>query len=358
MSRTPRQWLLNGPATFLREVAQIANENGVAVVVAPPHCPPQIDAALEAALHQPWLPSIDAKSDEPPLAGLSRAFEVEARSAAALPVDRAAEGKAAIVEGLDEASLQRRETTLRAWVGGCSRRQRFGAVLVVVITPACESAIKGIGVRVLPWRGVIGSRDAMSWALDGMPNALDPLLGRLAVETAVQLAGWDLDSVARLVESFATTPRRMFDFSQSFAEGLPMPSWSDGTSDLFDDVAFSKLGCCGREEIARRIWRAQVTVLFGWLESERNGFVRRHRRALLELVNRSRVLAADLDTLEWADIARLVKPAFVAGDRRVELADEARAVRNALAHLEPIDYPRFARIRLLTRGDRGESDGS
>ncbi|QGM99984.1 hypothetical protein [Methylocystis parvus] len=197
----------------------------------------------------------------------------------------------------------------------------------------------------------------MSWALDGVPSALDPLLGRLAVETAVQLAGWDLESVARFVESFATAPRRMFDISQSPSDGTRAASWALGTSDLFDGVVFSTLDCCGREEIARRIWRAQVTVLFGWLESERSGFVRRHRRALRECVSRS-LLTADLDSLEWAEIARLTKAAFAAGDRRVELADEARAVRNALAHLEPIDYSRFARIRSLTHADRGEGDSA
>jgi hypothetical protein len=47
----------------------------------------------------------------------------------------------------------------------------------------------------------------------------------------------------------------------------------------------------------------------------------------------------------------LIKTDATTRHRRVELADEARAARNALAHLKPIDYARFARIRSLARDD-------
>src|ERR1019366_4744400 len=111
MSRAPRPWTLPGPAAFIRVVAQTANEKGVVVIVTPPHCLPGIDAAIEASLHQPWLPTLDAGSDEPPLAALSRAFEIDVRSAAALPIDRGTEGKVVVVTGLDDGSWPRWETT-------------------------------------------------------------------------------------------------------------------------------------------------------------------------------------------------------------------------------------------------------
>jgi len=352
MSRAPRLWTLPGPSTFVRSVAEIATNDGIVAIIAPPHCPPQLDAALEAALHQPWLPALDARSDEPPLAALSRAFEADVRSAAALPVDRAAEGKAVVVHDLDAGSWPRWETTLRAWATGCARRPRFGAILVAIVGPACESAIKSVGLRSLPWRDVIGSRDAMLWALDRVPSTLDPLFGRLAVETAMALAGWDLDTVAQFAESFAASPRRMFDVPPSRADGVLTACWAEGTTDLLDGVAFPLLTCCGQEEVSRRVWRAQATVLFGWLETERSGFVRRHHRMLRNRVDRARAPDVDLSTLEWAEIARLSKAAFAAGDRRIPLAEEARTARNALAHLEPIDYSHFARVLSLTRADR------
>jgi hypothetical protein len=49
-----------------------------------------------------------------------------------------------------------------------------------------------------------------------------------------------------------------------------------------------------------------------------------------------------------------MKVMFAVHDRRVQLAAEARTVRNALAHLKPIEYARFARIRALARDDRGK----
>ena len=107
MSRAPRQWSLPGPTAFVRAVAQIANDDGIAAVIAPPHCLPQLDAALEGALCQPWLPTLNAQLDEPPLTALSRALDVDTLSASALPTDRVAEGKAVVVEGLDPRSWSR-----------------------------------------------------------------------------------------------------------------------------------------------------------------------------------------------------------------------------------------------------------
>jgi hypothetical protein len=354
MSRAPRQWSLPGPSAFVHTVAKIANDDGVAAVIAPPHCLPLLAAALEAVLNQPWLPAIQARSDEPPLGALSRAFEIDARSASAVPINPAAEGKAAVVEGLDATSWARWETTLRAWAAGCRQRPRFGAVLVAIVAPDCENAIKAVGVQSLPWRGVIGSRDAMLWALDRVPAEIEPLLGRLAVETAVALAGWDLDAIAKLVETFTTASRRMFDVPLAMVDSGRTASWSEGTADLLDGVEFPLLSLCGRDEVVRRVWRAQTTVLFGWLETERSDFLKRHARAILESARRMRLPTADLDALEWAEIARLMKAAYTARDRRAELAEEAREARNALAHLEPINYARFARIRSLASDDRSK----
>jgi hypothetical protein len=316
-------------------------------------CLPQLDAALEAALCQPWLPTLNGQLDEPPLTALSRAFNLETHSASALPINRAAEGKAVFVDGLNASSWSRWETTLRAWAAGCARRPRFGAILLAIVTPDCESAIKAVGVRSLRWRNVIGSRDSILWALDRVPAELDPLLGRLAVETAVALAGWNLDAIGQFVATFATSPRRMFDIPSSSADNARKAAWTEGTMDLLDGVEFPLLSFCSRDEVTRRIWRAQTTVLFGWLETERSDFLARHRRAILESARRGQVPTADLDALEWTEIARLMKAAFSARDRRAELADEARAARNALAHLQPIDYVHFARIRSLARDDRG-----
>jgi hypothetical protein len=267
MSRAPREWSLPGPTAFVHAVTKIANDDGVAAVIAPPHCLPQLDAALEAALCQPWLPTLNAQLDEAPLLTLSRALNLETHSASALPINREAEGKAVLVDGLNASSWSRWETTLRAWAAGCARRPRFGAILLAIVAPDCESAINAIGVRSLRWRNVIGSRDAMLWALDRVPAKLDPLLGRLAVETAVALAGWDLDAIGQFVSTFATSPGRMFDVPPCSVDNARKADWTMGTMDLLDGVEFPLLSFCTWDETTRRVWRAQTTVLFGWLET-------------------------------------------------------------------------------------------
>ena len=124
--------------------------------------------------------------------------------------------------------------------------------------------------------------------------------------------------------------------------------------DMLDGVEFPLLSACSRDDATRRIWRAQTTVLFGWLEAERSEFLSRHRRTILESARRRGAPVADLDALEWSEIARLAKATFGARDRRTEFADEARAARNALAHLKPIHYEQFARSRSFSRSDRGK----
>src|SRR5262249_35388161 len=120
MIRAPRQWSLPGPSEFVRSVTQIANENGIVAVIAPPRFFPQLDAALENGFGQHWLPNLRANADEAPLTALSRGFNVEVRSAAKLPTDRAIEGRVLIVEGIDGTAWPRWETTLRAWCAACA----------------------------------------------------------------------------------------------------------------------------------------------------------------------------------------------------------------------------------------------
>jgi hypothetical protein len=199
MSLAPAHWELPGPSAFVVDIVEEARATGIVAVVTPRHCPSDLDAALKDRLGVFDLPIIDARHETPPLEALSSAFDVELKSAGSLPSSAEAEGRAAFVIELEAASVSRWETTVRAYLAGCGTRPRFGATLILGASPDCQSALRGMGVGCLPWRNVIGFRDALLWALRDRKIA-DPMLGRLAAETAVCLAGWELEEVSRQMQ--------------------------------------------------------------------------------------------------------------------------------------------------------------
>ena len=120
MSLAPAHWELPGPSAFVANVIEHARAAGVVAVIAPRQCPDDLDLALKDRLGVFDLPIIDARDSAPPLDALSRAFNVELKSGRSLPSATEAEGGAAFLIGLDAVSASRWETTLRAYLAGCS----------------------------------------------------------------------------------------------------------------------------------------------------------------------------------------------------------------------------------------------
>src|SRR5262249_37884450 len=137
VARSP--WDLPGPAAFVTKVVEKAHDSGIVAVIAPAHCPSDLDAVFRDQLGVLDLPTIDAREGALPLQALSRAFNMELISARSLPSATEAEGRAAFVAGLDRVSAVQWETTLRAFLAGCRQRRRFGAMLLIGASPDCQS---------------------------------------------------------------------------------------------------------------------------------------------------------------------------------------------------------------------------
>jgi hypothetical protein len=250
----------------------------------------------------------------------------------------------AFVIELGAASIPRWETTVRAYLAGCGARPRFGAILVLGASPDCQSALRRMGVACHPWRNVIGFRDALLWALRDTKIA-DPMLGRLAAETAVCLAGWELEEVSRQMQRLHSI-RAIFEIPAS-CRAHDDPSWAQGQIDDFGGVEFKRL-VCSANEITRRMWRAQLTVLFGWLETLRGEFVQQHRGWLRAAIHADPG-SVDTSELEWADLGRLARQSLPSSDLRRRFAESARAMRNALAHMQAVEFEMFHRLSQCIR---------
>jgi hypothetical protein len=126
------------------------------------------------------------------------------------------------------------------------------------------------------------------------------------------------------------------------------PSWEQGQIDDFDGVEFKRLALCGAEEITRRMWRAQLTVLFGWLETLRGEFVQQHQGWLRAAIHADPG-SVDTSELEWADLGRLARQSLPSSDLRRRFAESARAMRNALAHMQAVEFEMFHRLSQCIR---------
>ncbi|MGO8738935.1 hypothetical protein [Rhodoblastus sp.] len=338
MTPTISKWDLPGPSAFIDDVLRDAQARGCAAVVMPKHGPDDLAGVLRERLDLFDLPIIDARSGQAPLQALSRAFEVELNSARALGSKAEAEGRAVLITGFDANSASTWETTLRAFLAGRSSRTQFGAIIVLGVMPEGHHATAEMGIVCHIWRNVIGFRDALLWALRERKVA-DPLLGRLAAEVAVSLAGWDLEEVWRQMQRL-TNAKTVFERPVT-AEIQNNPSWANGEIDEFDGLPFKRLASCGPEEVDRRIWRAQVTVLFGWLESVRNNFVAKNHKWLREGGNGEVIEPSEM---EWSHLFHRARMTLAPSDPRRRLTEHARAMRNALAHGESIDFEMYRRL--------------
>jgi hypothetical protein len=302
--------------------------------------PDGLDDALEEALQLSHkLRVLDYQAGCHPLSALSDAFDVDLRSARSLAEDTRASGKALLLRGLDAASSIQWDTTLRAFMSG-RNRTRYSALIILTIGPGEAPMLQACGAVIQPWQGVISRADAMLVALSALRHTRNHLRDRLAIEVAVALCGWDLAGVADEAERRARSGADLFTIPLGKATAADREKWEDGLCDLFDGVPFVKPAACHPLVLRHRVWRAQVAVLFGWLEEIRLAFVRGIAPAL-------RVKEADLSNWEWSDIAHNLEGRITRNHQ--EFAERCRRVRNRLAHREPVSWEEFA--DLLHRTD-------
>jgi len=334
------QWDLTGPSAFVIKIAEQAEASGISAIIAPKHFPEGLEDAIKEKLALLDLPVIDARQNIPPLAALSYAFKVELKSGRSLPLMAEAEGYVAVVIGINASTLTAWETTLRAYQSGCKERPQYGPIIILKADPDCHETIEQMGIACHVWQDIIGYLDSLQWALQDQKKA-DPMLGRLAVETAVCLAGWELEEVSRQMIRMDST-KSIFDIPDSNEE-CDDPIWEQGQIDKFDGVLFKRLALSDRKEISRRIWRAQVTVLFGWLETLREEFIRQNHAWLREATQAGKS-SIDISLQEWTEIGRLTRQILPEGDLRRRYSETASEMRNALAHTRIIEYKLYNRL--------------
>ncbi|KQB14195.1 hypothetical protein [Rhodobacter capsulatus] len=180
--------------------------------------------------------------------------------------------------------------------------------------------------------GRIRRGDAMIWAEFGVGTQNSDVVTHLAVSLAVELCGWRLDLIEDLV-------------SQRPEDILDPRGWLRRNSDLRSDLVASFAGkpfACpislmadGKvAEVEHRIWKAQVSAVFPWIEQQRLQCIDHFRKSLRLDEQAAKLGVTQVEDLEFGALKYQLRS--TASRNQSELISAFATMRNALAHRKPV----------------------
>lgn len=330
-------WALPSAQQFLAEVAPMIWRGGAVI-----SCDASTPAGLAERLVNHLREDLTLERIDPPPGVLPLAVLGEhCGRAGATMAQVLASGRFFLIEGQDMAApdLDRWSHALTDFACQFEKAGQGGALLF--LGPA---RVPRLGK--LDWATRLRRTDAMIWAEYAVPAGRSELMQRLAVNLAVELCGWRLDLVADLVsqrEEDILDP--MGWLQRQIDEAIATPA-------SFGHASFAcplhLLVKSETVELRRRIWAAQLSVLFPWIEGHRQMLIERHGKHL-HLDEHLRAMGVQsVEDIELGGLRRQLGM-VLARDEAEQVAALAN-LRNDLAHRKPISAADF----ILARRMRGE----
>ena len=365
---TADPWDLPGPSAFLEETLEALRSGASLLVQFPEHAPEGYREATRRAMGREGIlafTEVEAGGDRP-VTAIATAFGWEAegawlRSPAVLAESRRLEGRLVWVTGVDANQWPAWRDFIDRFGHAC-RGFHAGDCGQICLElpgslPAREPATDPV-LRHLAWRDRLTRLDVMLFLGRGMARA-----GRMAFERelrlalAVEVAGFDLGLAASLVRAPLATLLEPTRALRTEAERRGWTTrrmgdgWSTGREDDLEGRPFehpASLAADGKVEvITRRVWRAELSVIFPVLEERRIEIVKK-------LGNKLKPMQTDfgyvsrVEDLELGSIAYQVRK-FQLGRTLEEKLVHMAELRNALAHMEPVKPENLVGAGLLDR---------
>lgn len=316
-------WSLPAAQQFLTEVEPLIWQGG-AVICCDASTPPGLAVRLVAQLRE----TVPVERLAPLPGDLPLAVLGQACGQAGAPMAKiAAAGRCFLIEAQDLTApdLARWTHALADFAARSVQSDDSGALLFIG-----EATVPGLAR--LDWRKRLRRADAMIWAEYSVPSGSSEIMQRLAVDLAVELCGWRLDLVADLVSQRQEDILDPMGWLQRNADQASATPASFGLSPFACPLHLLSKG--DLPELRRRIWTAQLSVLFPWIEGHRQRLIERHRKHLYldEHLRALGVLA--VEDIELGGLRRQLGR-FLAREEADQLTALA-CLRNDLAHRKPI----------------------
>jgi hypothetical protein len=354
-------WSLPGPSRWLDGLVEALRAGRNLIVRLPEHCPGGLREALEQRVGSGggwcWTPlwlNSTAEPNESPAQVIGQRFGAKPAEALVDAVSLA-RGDLLIdqviwLEGLNDRLWSTWYRFLARYADACRDRAPCDrGLFVACCRGSVGSNVKGgdVALSVHSFDGIASSLDMALWTAGVLQDRpYQPLERRLRVAVAVELAGTDAQLALELavLDLKSLTKPAAFLTRLAQARGWDQikdqePCWHRGTSYRLDghkqtsSALLSLQGAKGAQEIQRRIWKGQVSVLFPFLEQERVNLLDRLKPMLRLPFETPFGWVTDLWELELGHLLQQVGRRVDGGLRR--RLHNLVSIRNALAHLEP-----------------------
>lgn len=324
----PDLWSLPAARQFLAEVEPMVWRGG-AVIATDASTPPGLSGRLRQHLRDDLvLDCVVAPIGTLPLAVLDQACGGCGSSMA----DVVASGHSLVIDasGLPPPDLSRWAHALGEFARMRAARDEGGALLFLgdVVVPEFGK---------IDWTGRLRRVDAMIWAEYAVPVGRSDLMQRLAVDLAVELCGWRLDLVADLVSQREEDIVAPMGWLERHIEAAAATAASFGTTSF--DCPLRLLARNEGDELRRRIWSAQLAVLFPWIELHRQRLIERYRRHLYIDEHLKSLRVYSVEDIELGALRRQLQGVLARSD--YDQVTALANLRNDLAHRKPVSAADF-----------------
>jgi hypothetical protein len=354
-----RWWQLPGPSQFLQRVAQDLSGGKNVLLALPALVPEGLRDALAGQVSRndllTWREVPAGLGDDSLAKLVERLHEQfappehpgEVLSAATLAAAPAFPGTVVWVEGMEGRVWPVWRDFLGQYQHACNGRAEWsrGLFCLPLSGPLAAEAVPDVALTVRRWRGVVGPLDLsldLARLMDGRPE--NPLHRRLRVALALELAGPDAALARELARLDLLT---LIEPQETLARvavrrgwnGDGKPAWENGMVDDFDGAEWVHAAVQAQRgdtaAVRRRVWRAEVGVLYPFLEEQRLRLIPQVRPYLRLPVETSYGTVRDASDLELGQLVY-----FLQG-RKVpqplwRVLTRLRDMRHELAHLRPV----------------------
>lgn len=256
------------------------------------------------------------------------------------------------VDGVDEVAWPCWKRFLEEYEHHCRERPaHLRGVFIVPVVATAEGHLSppDVALSVRRWQGFVSHLDMLLYCAECCKETgSNPLIQELLVQIAAELSGFDPHLASwfaasdpkeslhpeRMLYTFAKA-RGWHDEAWNATDGAC--SWEEGAVDAvsgqrFVHSAFAETS--GRKALVmHRIWRAQLRVIFPFLEDRRLEFVSEYRPFLTLPVVTPFETIDEHDSLEFSHLCHQLRDLLAAD--RLQVLEYCRRLRNSLAHSRP-----------------------
>ncbi len=323
-------WRLPSAAAFLEEI-EVALERGVAVVPEDVAMPFGMEAAVETALaKREWhIERARPSPSDGPAAAVADPFgavqSVEGLLATTSLIDHV------VVLDLSGVPVTKGDGWQIFLQRFHRQRKRQTSGLGILVKGAPAQWAKEAGLPLFAWGDRLRRLDVTIWADLHAPTERPEPLASLAAALAVELCAWRLDLAAAIAQARKEDLFEPIEWLRRRDEVPLEEKRHFGRPDVHCPLELLSRGLF--TELESRVWRAQLTAFFPWLEEQRLGLVRKHRSKLRIDEHLQSLGAKDAEDIELGPMSWQLRGRLPASE--ADLLHCLARIRNSLAHRRP-----------------------